>query len=127
MMNEIEMGVRIPVVNSDDIVDTLDNLVKEDVIVGYEISGDVGDFPEITIEFTDYSVLAHHEMRPQYPNDLEQPKGLHITRCFKYNRTYDQGEFGDIADQLELLDDIRGRLNEATSVDVISYIDRVIN
>jgi hypothetical protein len=41
MMNEIEMGVRIPVVNSDDIVDTLDNLVKEDVIVGYEISGDV--------------------------------------------------------------------------------------
>lgn len=126
-MNEIEMGVRIPVDNSDDIVDTLDNLVKEGVIADYEISGDVGNFPEITIEFSDFSVIAHHEMRPQYPNDLEQPKGLHITRSFKYNRTYGQGEFVDIADQLKLLDDIRDRLNEAKSVDVISYIDRVIS
>jgi hypothetical protein len=126
-MNEIEMGVRIPVDNYDDLISTLDELIKEDIIVEYQVKGENTGFPEFEIEFSDYSVLAHHEMRPRYPNDMEEQKGLHITRSFKYNREYDPGEFESIGDQFELLDDIRGELEEATSVDATSYIDRVVS
>lgn len=120
-MDEIEYGIRIPVDDSDDAITLLETLLQEDVIEELRVETE----SIYMIETADDRFGAEYAALPRYPNDLDQQRGLNITSSFKYNSSYEQGEFKGIARNFEHLDELRETIEEATSFDVTSYIDRV--
>ena len=122
-MNEIEYGPRIQADSFDEAIIILETMAKEGAIDDFRAGDDYID----VIQTKNDEIGAEYAALPRYPNDLDEQKGLNITRVFKYNKTFDQRDFNHIGYKFNRLADLKEEIEQVTSFDVTLYIDKIVN
>jgi hypothetical protein len=122
-VNEIQYGVRIQADSFDEAIMILETMAQEGVIDDFRAGDDYIEF----IQTKNDEIPAGYAALPRYPNDIDERKGLNITRVFKYNKTFDQSSFIGIGNGFSQLADLKDEIEQATSFDVTLYIDKVVN
>jgi hypothetical protein len=121
-MNEIEYGARIQADSFDEAIMILETMVQEGAIDDFRAGDDYIEF----IRTENDEISAGYAALPRYSSDLDEQKGLNITRAFKYNKMFNQSNFSGIGYTFDQLADLKDEIEQATSFDVNLYIDKVV-